>query len=162
MSKAIYPGTFDPVTRGHLDIIRRAAALFDSLVIGVGNNPAKTAAFSLRDRATMVRNETRGLANVTIKTFSRLVTDFARREAASLILRGVRTVSDFEYELQMAIANRASGNIETVFMAPSPEFEFISGRLIKEIAAMGGDVSKLVTPAVEKKLKAQTRARRER
>lgn len=153
MSKAIYPGTFDPVTLGHLDVIRRAARVFDELIVAVGNNPSKRTCFSLRSRLAMVRKETAGLKNVSACSFSGLVTDFAHAQGVSVLIRGVRTVTDFEYELQMAIANRAGGAVETVFMAPTPEHEFISARLIKEIAAMGGNVSKLVTPAVERALK---------
>ena len=153
MSKAIYPGTFDPLTLGHLDVIKRAAGVFDELIIGVGNNPSKKALFTLRERLAMVRKETADLPNVQVESFRGLAVDFADAHGADVILRGVRSVADFEYELQMATANRASAGVETIFMTPTPEYEFVSARLIKELAAMGGDVSKLVTPAVEKKLR---------
>jgi len=162
MSRAIYPGTFDPITRGHLDVIERAGRVFEELIVAVGNNPSKRAGFALRERLAMVRVETAHLKNVKVCSFRGLVTDFARVQGVSVILRGVRTVSDFEYELHMAIANRASGGVETVFMTPTPECEFISARLIKEIASMGGDVGKLVTPAVEKRLKAKFQSKRRR
>jgi len=155
MTRVVYPGTFDPVTRGHLDVIRRAAEMFDEVVIGVGNNPSKKTAFSSRERAAMMRREVRGLKNVSVRTFRGLVTAFAKARRASFILRGVRTVADFEYEIQMAIANRASAGVETVFMTPSPEFEFISGSLIKEIVGMGGDAGDLVSPEVAEKLRAK-------
>ena len=159
MTKAIYPGTFDPVTRGHLDVIQRASEVFDALVVGVGNNPAKSCTFSLRERLAMLRAETRHLKNVTVKSFKGLVIHFAKAEGVAVILRGVRTVSDFDYELHMAFANRTSGGIETIFMTPTPECEFISGKLVKEIAAQGGDVSRLVSPAVEKKLKTKLKSK---
>ena len=159
MTKAIYPGTFDPVTRGHLDVIQRASEVFDDLVVGVGNNPAKSCTFSLRERLALLRAETRRLKNVTIKSFRGLVIHFAKAEGVVVILRGVRTVSDFDYELHMAFANRTSGGIETIFMTPTPECEFISGKLVKEIAAQGGDVSRLVSPAVEKKLKTKLKSK---
>ena len=153
MSKAIYPGTFDPVTLGHLDVITRASRIFDALIIGVGNNPAKKSLFTLQERVAMVRKETAHLPNVQVRSFRGLVVNFAKACGVSVILRGVRTVSDFEYELQMATANRASAGVETVFMTPTPEYEFVSARFIKELAAMGGDVGKLVTPAVEERLR---------
>ena len=159
MTKAIYPGAFDPVTRGHLDVIERASRIFDELVVGVGNNPAKPCTFSLRERLAMLRAETRHLKNVTAKSFSGLVIQFAQAEKADVVLRGVRTVSDFDYELHMAFANRSSGGVETIFMTPTPQCEFISGRLVKEIAAQGGDVSGMVSPAVEKKLKAKLKSK---
>jgi len=160
MTRVVYPGTFDPVTRGHLDVIRRAAAMFDEVIVGVGNNPSKKTAFSLRERADMMRREVRGLENVSVRTFGGLVGRFARDRNASFILRGVRTAADFEYEIQMAIANRASAGIETIFMTPSPEVEFISGRLIKEIVGMGGNADELVSPDVAKKLRAKLRRAR--
>jgi len=155
MSKAVYPGTFDPVTLGHVDVIERAAAIFDQLIIGVGDNPAKKALFTRRERLAMVRRETAHLPNVQVAGFRGLLVDFAAEQNVAVILRGVRTVSDFEYELQMAAANRAGAGVETVFMTPTPGHQFVSARLIKELAAMGGDVSKLVAPSVEKRLRAK-------
>ena len=152
MKTIIYPGTFDPVTLGHLDVITRASRLFDRLVVGVGENPVKDALFTREERVEMLRQETAQLANVTIKGFSGLVVDFARTEGALLILRGIRTVADLEYEVQMAFANRASAQVETVFIAPSPAFASLNARFIKEIAAMGGSVEGMVSPAVRDRL----------
>ncbi len=162
MTRAVYPGTFDPPTLGHLDIVRRAAGVFDALVVGVGNNPEKRPVLSMRERLNLVRSETRDIPNVEVRSFAGLAIDFACAEKASVLLRGVRTVSDFEYETQMAGANRASSGIETVFMTPSTEFEFVSGRFVKELVAMGGDVSRLVTPSVADKLKRKLRGKRAR
>jgi len=162
MSKAIYPGTFDPVTLGHLDLIKRAAAVFDTLIVGVGENPAKKTLFTNRERVAMLRKEAASLRNVTVKGFKGLLVDFAVREGASILIRGVRSMSDFEYELQMAVANRQSAGVETLFMSPSPEYACISARLIKELSAEGGHVSAFVSPAVAAKLAAKTAPRKGR
>lgn len=159
MQTVIYPGTFDPVTRGHLDIIHRAAALFESVIIAVGNNPAKKNLFTVRERCALVRAETRALKNISVRSFTGLLTDFAGRINVSVAIRGIRTVSDYEYELQMALTNRAAAGLETLFMTPSPELQFLNARLIREIAEMGGNVSPFLTPAVEKKLQAKFRKR---
>lgn len=163
MSNVIYPGTFDPITLGHLDVIRRASRMFETLIVAVGDNPAKSALFTRRERLAMVRAETKDLKNVEVHGFGGLLVDFASKQGATTILRGVRTTADFEYELQMAVANRAVGGVETIFMAPTPEYEFVSARLIRELAAMGGDVSRLVPPSVASRLKRKcARARRRR
>ena len=155
MGKAIYPGTFDPVTLGHLDLIRRASGVFDTLIVGVGENPAKRTLFTNRERIAMLRKETSSLPNVKVVGFKGLLVNFAVRQGVSVVVRGVRSMSDFEYELQMAVANRQSAGVETMFMSPSPEYACISARLIKELASEGGDVSASVSPAVARKLAAK-------
>ena len=154
---AIYPGTFDPVTRGHLDIIERAARIFQQLVVAVGDNPAKTPLFTARERCALLRTETGHLENVEIRSFSGLLVDFAARLKSPIAIRAIRSINDYEYELRMAFANHSVSGLETLFMAPRPESRFLSARLIREIASMGGDVSSFLTPNVEKKLKAKLR-----
>jgi pantetheine-phosphate adenylyltransferase len=145
----VYPGTFDPITYGHLDIIRRGAHLVDRLVIGVTTNPSKSPMFSVEERLEMVRREVADLPNVSVVDFDLLLMDFAEREGASLILRGLRAVSDFEYEYQMAGMNQQLNNrIETVFLMADVSLQPIASRLVKEIARYGGAINKFVTPAV--------------
>ncbi len=160
MGKAIYPGTFDPVTLGHLDLIKRAAGVFDTLIVGVGENPAKKTLFTNTERVTMLRKETASLPNVTVAGFKGLLVDLAAREGVSILVRGVRSMSDFEYELQMAVANRQSAGVETLFMSPSPEYACVSARLIKELASEGGDVSAFISPAVARRLAAKLARKR--
>lgn len=150
MRTGVYPGTFDPITLGHMDIIRRAAHLVDRLVIGVTTNPAKSPMFALDERLEMVRRETGGIGDhIRIVAFDSLLMDFAEREGASLIVRGLRAVADFEYEYQMAGMNQQlNDDIETVFLMADVSLQPIASRLVKEIALYGGDVSKFVTPAV--------------
>lgn len=157
MRTGVYPGTFDPLTRGHMDIIRRAAHLVDRLVIGVTTNPSKSPMFALDERLEMVRSETADLAgDIRIVTFDSLLMDFAVREGASMIVRGLRAVADFEYEFQMAGMNQQlNAEIETVFLMADVSLQPIASRLVKEIALYGGDVSPFVSPAVA----AQVRAR---
>lgn len=157
MRTGVYPGTFDPLTRGHMDIIRRAAHLVDRLVIGVTTNPSKSPMFTLDERLEMVRSETADLAgDIRIVTFDSLLMDFAVREGASMIVRGLRAVADFEYEFQMAGMNQQlNAEIETVFLMADVSLQPIASRLVKEIAIYGGDVSPFVSPAVA----AQVRAR---
>lgn len=151
---AVYPGTFDPVTNGHIDLIRRGAALFDRVVVGVAVNPQKETLFSSQERVEMVRRATRGMPRVRIETFDDLVVSFARRRGARTILRGMRMLSDFEYEFQMALTNRKlAGRIETVFMLPSEEYSYLSSRLIKEAAALGADLKGLVPAFVDRRLR---------
>ena len=155
----LYPGTFDPVTLGHLDIIERAVKLVDHLVIGIANNPSKTQAFTLKERVAMMRRETAplsgdGRAKITVETFDSLLIHFAREVGAGIIIRGLRAVSDFEYEFQMVGMNqRLNPEIETVFLMADPRHQAIASRLVKEIAAFGGDVAQFTTPAVAKALK---------
>lgn len=154
MRKAVYPGSFDPITRGHVDLIARGSRLFDELIVAVGRNPAKRPLFPLAERVEMVRAEAQAFDNVRVDSFDGLVVHYAKSQGARIIFRGVRSVSDFEYELQMAFTNRTfGGDIETVFVMPSPEFTHLNSRLIKEVAAMGDDVSAFVTPEVEKRLR---------
>ena len=155
----LYPGTFDPVTLGHLDIIKRAVKLVDHLVIGIANNPSKTQLFSLKERIAMMRRETAplqgdGRATIAVETFDNLLIHFAQQIGANVIIRGLRAVSDFEYEFQMVGMNqRLDPKIETVFLMADPRHQAIASRLVKEIALFGGDVSPFTTPAVAAELK---------
>ena len=145
----VYPGTFDPLTLGHLDIVRRGARLVDRLVVGVTTNPSKEPMFSLEERLAMVRRETAGVGNVSVVEFDSLLMDFAEREGASLILRGLRAVADFEYEYQMAGMNQQlNDRIETVFLMADVSLQPIASRLVKEIARYGGAIEKFVPAAV--------------
>jgi pantetheine-phosphate adenylyltransferase len=145
----VYPGTFDPLTLGHLDIIKRGAHLVDRLVIGVTTNPAKSPMFSVAERIAMVKRELADLPSVSVVEFDSLLMDFAEREGASLILRGLRAVADFEYEYQMAGMNQQlNDRIETVFLMADVCLQPIASRLVKEIARYGGAIDKFVTPAV--------------
>lgn len=151
MKTAVYPGTFDPITLGHLDIIRRGAHLVDRLVIGVTTNPSKEPMFSVAERLAMVKREIDGIpGNIEVVEFDSLLMDFAEEQGASMILRGLRAVADFEYEFQMAGMNRyLLPDVETLFLTPSDQYQFISGTIVREIALLGGDVSKFVFPSVE-------------
>lgn len=153
----VYPGTFDPVTLGHMDIIRRGAKLVDRLVIGVTTNPSKDPMFSVEERLAMVRREVAGIAGeIDVVSFDSLLMDFAEREGASVIIRGLRAVADFEYEYQMAGMNQQLNNrIETVFLMADVALQPIASRLVKEIAIYGGDVAKFVTPAVKAEVDAR-------
>jgi pantetheine-phosphate adenylyltransferase len=146
----VYPGTFDPITLGHLDIIRRATHLVDRLVIGVTTNPAKQPLFSVAERLDMVRRETTGIqGKIEVVDFDSLLMDFAEREGASIIIRGLRAAGDFEYEFQMAGMNQQlNSHIETVFLMAAVSLQPIASRLVKEIARYGGSIEKFVTPAV--------------
>ncbi|MBI3318831.1 MAG: pantetheine-phosphate adenylyltransferase [Candidatus Omnitrophica bacterium] len=153
---AVYPGTFDPVTNGHVDLIRRGLAIFKRLVVGVAVNPGKETLFSVEERLLMVKEATRPLKGVSVKPFESLAVDFARENGARVILRGLRMLSDFEYEFQMALTNRKlRPNLETVFMMPSEESAYISSRLIKEAAALGADTGPFVPARVAERLKAK-------
>ncbi len=150
MRTGVYPGTFDPITLGHMDIIRRAAHLVDRLVIGVTTNPSKSPMFTVEERLEMVRREVADLpGDVKVVAFDSLLMDFAEREGASLIIRGLRAVADFEYEYQMAGMNQQlNDDIETVFLMADVSLQPIASRLVKEIALYGGNIGKFVTPAV--------------
>lgn len=159
----VYPGSFDPITNGHLDVIRRGAALFDRLIVAVAINQEKTAMFSLDERLDMIRESVKGIGpgEVEVDTFTGLVVDYVRKRGAKAILRGIRTMSDWEYEFQMALTNRTfAREVETVFVMASLEYSFVSSRLIKEAAAAGGDVSAFVPAHVEPLLKAKLGERR--
>jgi pantetheine-phosphate adenylyltransferase len=154
MIRAVYPGTFDPLTRGHEDLVRRAARLFDPLIIGVAISRAKSTFFTLQERTEMAREVLGDLSNVQIVSFTGLLTEFVRKHDAHVVIRGLRAVSDFEYEFQLAGMNRSLyPDMETVFLTPSEQHMFISATLVREIAALGGDVGKFVHPSVEKRLR---------
>jgi len=149
MRIGVYPGTFDPVTLGHMDIIRRGAKLVDKLVIGVATNPAKSPMFTLAERKAQIARETADISNVDVVEFDALLMKFAERQGASMIIRGLRAVADFEYEFQMAGMNQQlNNNIETVFLMADVALQPIASRLVKEIAVYGGDITKFVPPAV--------------
>ena len=153
---AIYPGTFDPLTRGHEDLIRRGAKMFDTVVVGVADSRNKKPFFTLEERVSIAKEVLSHDSNVHVIGFSGLLKDFIRENNGSVILRGLRAVSDFEYEFQMAGMNRyLMPDIETMFMTPSDQYQFISGTIVREIAALGGDISKFVVPSVEAAVKAK-------
>ncbi len=161
MRIGVYPGTFDPITLGHIDIIRRGAKLVDKLIIGVSTNPSKSPMFTLEERLEQVRRETVGIANGTIEvvSFNALLMDFAASQGASMIVRGLRAVADFEYEYQMAGMNQQLNNeIETVFLMADVALQPIASRLVKEIAVFGGEIAKFVTPSVAAAVKAKVAA----
>jgi pantetheine-phosphate adenylyltransferase len=156
MIKAVYPGTFDPLTRGHEDLVRRAATLFDKLVLAIADSKAKKPYFTLEERIAMAREVLGDMKNVEVIGFSSLLTEFVKKQGARVVLRGLRAVSDFEYEFQLAGMNRnLYPEMETMFLTPSEQHMFISATLVREIAALGGDVSEFVHPLVAKKLKAK-------
>jgi pantetheine-phosphate adenylyltransferase len=151
---AVYPGTFDPVTNGHLDLVERSLRIFGELVIAVAANPKKQPVFPLEERLGMLREITRNFKNVSIESFDGLLIDYVKRKKAVAIVRGLRAISDFEYEMQMALTNRRLDNtIETVFMMPNEAYSFITSTIVKEVASFGGDVSTLVPPNVLERLK---------
>ena len=151
---AIYPGTFDPVTFGHIDIMRRALKIFDHIIIAVALNPKKDPLFSLEKRVTFIKEATKNLKNLEVLPFDNLLINLAHSKKASVVIKGLRAISDFEFELQMGLMNRTlDEKIETLFMIPSQEFSFLSSNLVKETARHGGDVSKLVPKIVFKELK---------
>ena len=156
---AIYPGTFDPITRGHEDLVRRAASLFDKVVLAIAESPAKQPRFSLAERVEMAHEVLADLPNIEIVGFNSLLMKFVHERGAKVIIRGLRAVSDFEYEFQMAGMNRSVyPEVETVFLTPGEQYTFISATMVREIARLGGDVSKFVHPYVEKRLRAKTTA----
>jgi pantetheine-phosphate adenylyltransferase len=151
---AIYPGSFDPMTNGHLDLVERGSKLFDHLIVAVLINIEKEPLFSLKERVDILREETTGIANVSVDTFEGLLVDYAAKKHAQAILRGVRAFSDFEYELQMTLMNRKlAPNIETVFLMPAESYTYVSSRLVREICRLGGNVTGLVPPRVERRLR---------
>jgi pantetheine-phosphate adenylyltransferase len=153
---AIYPGSFDPLTNGHVDIIERGSRIFDSIIVAILGNLEKTPLFSESERVAILRDVFKGRPNVQIETFSGLLVDYAQQKKASAIVRGLRAVSDFEYEFQMALMNRhLAPGIETVFMMPAEQYTYISSRLIKEVFTLGGEITGLVPPIVEEKLRAK-------
>ena len=152
--KALYPGTFDPPTNGHLDLIQRGAKIFSHLTVAILNNPVKNPLFTVEERVEMICEATREISNVSVDTFSGLMVDFARREGASAVLRGIRAISDYEYEFQMALMNRRlAPEIETVFLQPAGRYSFLRSSMVKEVFSLGGDISGLVPPNVLKRLR---------
>jgi pantetheine-phosphate adenylyltransferase len=156
MTKAVYPGSFDPFTNGHLDIVKRSSKIFDRLIVSVGDNPAKQPLFTRDERQKMIKEVARTMKNVEVDGFDGLLVDYAKKRGAQVVIRGIRTVSDFEYEYQMALTNKAlCQEIETMFLVTSKEYAFVSAKLIKEAASLGGDISGFVPPEVVKYVKAK-------
>lgn len=156
---ALCPGTFDPVTNGHIDIIERASARFEALVVGVLDNPSKQPLFSAEERVALLKESVHRLSNVEVEAFSGLLVDYVTRRGADVVVKGLRAVSDFEYEIQMAQMNHRLAGIETLFMTTSPEWSFLSSSLVKEVARFGGDVSALVPSHVAGRLEDKMGAR---
>ncbi len=156
---AVYPGTFDPITNGHHDLVRRAAGIFDRVVVGIAGNPGKTPLFTLAERVELAQKVLEGLQNVTVLGYSGLTVDFAREQGCGVVVRGLRAVSDFEFEFQLANMSRHLGrDVDYVFMTPQEQFTFISSTLVREIALYGGDVSEFVHPAVAEALAARKKS----
>ncbi len=156
MRIAVYPGSFDPLTNGHLDIIRRATRLFDRILVAVLENEGKAPLFTVSERKELIARCTSSTPAIEVHSFSGLLVDFVRHHDASAVIRGIRAVSDYEYELQMALMNRElNAEVETIFMLPAVEYTYVSSRLVKEVFRLGGDVARLVPPVVLDSLKAR-------
>ena len=152
--KVIYPGSFDPVTKGHIDIIKRAQKIFGEVIVAVLVNSNKNGLFTIEERIELLNDSLKDIENIEVDTFSGLLINYTESKGCNRIIRGLRAISDYEVELQMALANRSlNGNVETVFLASSPEFNFLSSSIVKEIASFGGDVSDLVSSSVNEALK---------
>ncbi|NRB28623.1 MAG: pantetheine-phosphate adenylyltransferase [Roseibacillus sp.] len=153
MKTVIYPGSFDPLTNGHLDVIQRAARLFDSVIVAVARNGEKQALFSPAERKTLIEHSIANLSNVSVDIFEGLLVEYVEQQSGHAVIRGLRALSDFEYEFQMALMNRSlNEKVETLFMMPRASYSFLSSHLVKEIATLGGDVSAFVTPEVKEAL----------
>ncbi len=151
---AIYPGSFDPVTNGHLDVIQRAARIFDHVIVAVADNASKKALLTIEERVDLLREVTRGIENVSVETFNALVIEYARKKKINVLIRGLRMTSDFDYEFQIALTNRRlAEDIETVFLMPSEHVSFVSSSILKEIVGLNADISSFVPQVVERKLK---------
>jgi pantetheine-phosphate adenylyltransferase len=156
--KAIYPGTFDPMTNGHLDLIARGSRIFDSLVVAILKNSSKNTLFTIPERVEMLTEAVAQFGNVTVATFDGLMVDFARQQRAQAVMRGIRAISDYEYELQMALMNqRLAPELETVFLIPAGKYSFVSSRMVKEVFQLGGSVEGLVPASVIERLKHRVR-----
>ena len=154
--KALYPGTFDPPTNGHVDLIQRGAKIFDHLTVAILVNPVKNPLFTVEERVEMLKEATAGLGNVSVATFDGLLVQFARNQGATAVMRGIRAISDYEHEFQMALMNRRlAPEIETVFLQPAGRYSFVSSRMVKEVFSFGGDISGLVPASVIKRLSAR-------
>ena len=154
MIRAIYPGSFDPVTYGHLDIIRRSAGMVDELIVGVLNNKAKTPLFSVEERVKMLKEVTKDLDNVKVVPFDGLLVEFARQQKARLVIRGLRAITDFEYEIQMSQTNhKLEPEVETMFLTTNLKYSYLSSTIVREVAAFGGDISQFVPETVAKSIK---------
>ena len=154
MRRAIYPGSFDPITAGHLDVIHRAARLFDEVIVAVAYNDQKKSMFTADERMALIRENTASVGNIRVASFDGLLVEFARRENAAAVVRGLRAVSDFEFEFQMALMNRKlEPAIETIFLTPREEYTYLSSRIVKEIARLGGNVEAFVPPSVVRALR---------
>jgi pantetheine-phosphate adenylyltransferase len=152
--KAIYPGSFDPVTYGHIDLIKRAGEVFSEVVVAVAHNPHKKPLFSVKERVDMLQKATNGMMNVTVEHFDGLVIEYAKKQKSHILIRGLRMISDFEYEFQMALTNRKlAPGIETIFLMPQESFSYLSSKLLKEAASLGADLSSFVPDFVEAALK---------
>ena len=161
MLRAVYPGSFDPVTNGHLDIIRRSRSLADELIVGVLNNKAKTPLFSVEERVKMLEEMTKNMTGVKVVPFEGLLVDFAKEMSAGIVVRGLRAVTDFEYELQMAQTNnKLSPELETVLLTTSLEYSYLSSTIVKEVAAFGGDISQFVPETIERRIQEKIMKRR--
>jgi pantetheine-phosphate adenylyltransferase len=159
--KAIYPGSFDPITYGHLDLIKRSLEIFPDLIVAVAHNPHKKPLFSVKERVEMLKKATADCKGITIDDFDGLVIDYARRKKARVLIRGLRMLSDFEYEFQMALTNRKlASDIETIFLMPQESFSYISSRLLKEAASLGADLSSFVPDYVERELRERLKQRK--
>ena len=157
-SRAVYPGTFDPVTYGHIDLIQRARRIFDEVVVAVAHNPGKYPMFTVEERVQLLKRATRAISGVRIDHFDSLVVNYVRRQGSRVMIRGLRMLSDFEYEFQMALTNRKlADRVETIFMMPSESYAYISARLIKEAGALGADLSAFVPPFVAAALRRKLR-----
>ncbi len=156
--RAIYPGSFDPVTYGHIDLIKRAQDIFSEVIVAVAHNPHKKPLFSVKERVEMLKKATADLKGIVIDEFDSLVVDYARKQKARVIIRGLRMISDFEYEFQMALTNRRlNPHIETIFLMPQESYSYLSSKLLKEAASLGADLSSFVPEFVEKALKKKLR-----
>ncbi|MFH1269487.1 MAG: pantetheine-phosphate adenylyltransferase [Candidatus Omnitrophota bacterium] len=156
--KAIYPGSFDPVTYGHIDLIKRAQDIFSEVIVAVAHNPQKKPLFSVKERVGMLKEATKEMKDIVVDEFDGLVIDYARRQKARVLIRGLRMISDFEYEFQMALTNRKlNPDIETIFLMPHESYSYLSSKLLKEAASLGADLSFFIPDFVEKELKKKLR-----